>query len=85
MAGGLTRRAAAHLLVLAGVLVAAPAARALEAFDGRVQLHGFAEEQLRALSGSFNEEVDLAQWYNVLTLENAFDIAPNGFGPIDLF
>jgi hypothetical protein len=60
------------------------AARAWEAFEGRVQVHGFVEEQVRVLDGSFNEEADLAQWYNVLTLENEFDIAPNGFGPIDL-
>jgi hypothetical protein len=65
-------------------LTHAPGARAFEAFDGRVQVHGFVEEQIRVLDGSFNEEADLAQWYNVLTLENEFDIAPNGFGPIDL-
>ena len=66
------------------MLAQAQGARAFEAFDGRVQVHGFVEEQLRVLDGSFNEEADLAQWYNVLTLENEFDIAPNGFGPIDL-
>ncbi len=84
MAGGLTRRAVACLLAAGGMLVLADAARAVEAFEGRVQLHGFAEEQLRVLDGSFNEEADLAQWYNVLNLELETDIAPNGFGPIDL-
>ena len=84
MAGDLTRRAVACLFAAGGMLVHAQAARALEAFDGRVQLHGFVEEQLRVLDGSFNEEADLAQWYNVLNLELELDAAPNGFGPIDL-
>jgi hypothetical protein len=84
MAGGSIRRAAACLLALGAGLAESQEARAFEAFDGRVQVHGFVEEQLRVLDGSFNEEADLAQWYNVLTLENEFDIAPNGFGPIDL-
>ena len=84
MARGPTRRAVACLFAAAGMLAHAHAARAVEAFDGRVQVHGFVEEQLRVLDGSFNEEADLAQWYNVLNLELETDIAPNGFGPIDL-
>ena len=59
-------------------------ARAIEALDGRVQFHGFTELQLRALDEKFAEELDLAQWYNVLNLELEFDIAPDGIGPIDL-
>ena len=84
MAGGLTRRALACWLAAGGLLAQAHTARAVELFDGRIQIHGFAEQQLRVLSGSFNEEADLAQWYNVLNLELETDIAPNGFGPIDL-
>ena len=84
MAGGRTRRAVACGFVMAGMLVHAQAARALEAFEGRIQFHGFVEEQLRVLDGSFNEEADLAQWYNVLNLELETDILPNGWGPIDL-
>jgi len=84
MASGRTRRAVTCLFAAVGMLVHAQTARALEALDGRVQLHGFVEEQLRVLDGSFNEEADLAQWYNVLNLELEVDIAPNGFGPIDL-
>jgi hypothetical protein len=72
------------LLVLGLAWAPGQTAGAFEALDGRIQVHGFVEEQLRVLDGSFNEEADLAQWYNVLTLENEFDIAPNGFGPIDL-
>jgi hypothetical protein len=59
-------------------------ARAVEAFDGRVQLHGFGEMQVRGLNRSFQEEFDLAQWYNVLSLELEVDILPDGWGPINL-
>jgi len=62
----------------------APRAGAVEAFDGRLQLHGFAEVQMRALSNDFKQDVDLAQWYNVLNLEFEGDIAPDGWGPTDL-
>jgi hypothetical protein len=84
MGGGLARRAVRCSLAAGLLLAGGRPAQAIEAFDGRIQVHGFVEEQLRVLDGSFNEEADLAQWYNVLTLENEVDIAPNGFGPIDL-
>jgi hypothetical protein len=79
----------ARLLSLAAVsaascLLFASGARSVEALDGRVQFHGFTELQLRALNEKFDEELDLAQWYNVLNLELEFDIAPDGIGPIDL-
>ena len=57
---------------------------ALEAFDGRIQAHGFAEMQIRALDEKFEQQLDLAQWYNVLNVELEFDILPDGWGPIDL-
>ncbi len=66
-------------------LLAAPGAAALEALDGRVQVHGFSEVQVRALDREFKEELDLAQWYNVLNVELELDFAPDGIGPIDLF
>jgi len=66
------------------VLLLAPRAGAIEALDGRIQLHGFGEIQMRALSRDLNEDVDLAQWYNVLNLELEVDVAPDGFGPTDL-
>ncbi len=65
-------------------LAAAPDARAIEAFDGRLQVHGFGEIQMRGISSNFSEEFDLAQWYNVLNLEIEFDVASNGWGPTDL-
>ena len=67
-----------------GLLSLATAAPAVEFLDGRVQIHGFGEVQVRALDEKFKEELDLAQWYNVLNVEFEFDIAPDGFGPFDL-
>jgi len=79
----LVRRVSLAALVVAG-LVLAPRAHAIEALDGRVQLHGYTEVQVRALDEKFSQELDLAQWYNVLNVELEFDVAPEGFGPIDV-
>jgi len=57
---------------------------ALEFFDGRIQAHGFAEMQIRVLDEQFGDNLDLAQWYNVVNLEVEVDILPDGWGPIDL-
>jgi hypothetical protein len=69
------------------LFVWSPPAAALEAFDGRIQAHGFFEMQIRGLSEKYGlngQELDLAQWYNILNLELEFDILPDGYGPIDL-
>jgi len=73
-------------LVLAALCVAvlgANPARAFEAFDGRLQAHGFFESQLRVLSEDYSEQWDVSQWYQVFNLELELDILPDGFGPID--
>jgi hypothetical protein len=62
----------------------APRANALEAFDGRLQAHGFFEIDTRAINRSWSEQTALTQWYNILNVEFEADIAPDGFGPIDL-
>ncbi len=69
-----------------GVLVAASVAKAFEAFDGRLQVHGYGEVQMRGLASDWeaSDDWDLAQWYNILNLEIEWDIAPNGFGPFSL-
>jgi len=72
------------LAALGLLLIAVPRAEAVEAFDGRIQAHGFFEMQIRSLSGEFSEELDLAQWYNVINVELEFDIIPDGWGPFDL-
>ncbi len=67
------------------VLAAASPARAIEALDGQIQLHGFYEAQIRAIANDMDmsDDLDLTQWYNVLNLELEVDFAPNGLGPID--
>jgi len=73
------------VLAAVGVFwIAVPRAQALEALDGRIQAHGFLEMQVRGLDRDFEEEFDLAQWYNVLNVELEFDILPDGWGPFDL-
>jgi len=73
-------------LLLVALLWVAPRAGAVEALDGRIQLHGFYENQTRVISRNFdgNDDWDLTQWYQVLNLELEFDIAPNGWGPFDV-
>lgn len=85
---GLMRRAASSGLALAalasGLLPASGGA--VEFFEGRIQLHGFAEAQLRAIARNYDpsDGLDLTQWYTVGNVELEFDIAPDGFGPINL-
>jgi hypothetical protein len=76
--------AAGIAAALGFLLLEASDASALEAFDGRIQAHGYYEMQLRAIDEHFDEQLDLSQWYNVLNLELEFDVLPNGWGPIDL-
>jgi hypothetical protein len=47
-------------------------------------VHGRAEIQMRAISEKFEQELDLAQWYNILELEIDTHVLPEGFGPINL-
>ena len=62
----------------------APASSAVDFFDGRFQVHGYTEIQLRALASNYDpENADLSQWANVLGIEVDADLAPNGIGPFD--
>ncbi|RIL00799.1 MAG: hypothetical protein DCC71_18645 [Proteobacteria bacterium] len=67
-------------------LFAAPSVRAFEFQDGRLQIHGYFEEQIRGMGQDFSwsDDIDLAQWYNVLSTEIEYDIAPDGWGPFDV-
>ncbi len=78
-------RAAGLLLLL--LAVGAPlSGQAFEFLDGKLQVHGFFEEQIRGLSRDFDptDDLDLAQWYHVLNLEVEWEAAPAGWGPLDL-
>jgi hypothetical protein len=70
---------------LAGVATARPAA-GFEFFDGRLQVHGFAEAQIRTLARDMkgSDNWDLAQWYSVLSLEMEYMAVDSGWGPFDL-
>ena len=84
MVRGCAARRVVSVLVSWLLLAAtAPAARAFEYFDGRIQAHGYFEETIRAISTNFNEGLDLTQWYNTLHLEMDIDIAKDGWGPFD--
>ncbi len=60
---------------------------AIEFFEGRLEIHGFYEAQVRAIARdySLSDGLDLTQWYNILNIEAEADFAPDGFGPFDLF
>ncbi len=81
-----TRLASFLPLALAVFVFCWPAtALAVEAFDGRVQLHGYFEEQLRTISDDFDHDgFYLSQWTSILNLELETDFAPNGWGPFSL-
>ncbi len=70
---------------LTSVALAGPAA-GFEFFDGRLQVHGFAEAQIRTLARDMNgsDNWDLAQWYSVLSLEMEYMAVDSGWGPFDL-
>ncbi len=72
--------------VIAALAVLAPRAQAFDFIDGRLQIHGYVEQTTRALSDdfSFSDDVDLAQWYNILSIETEYDFAPDGWGPFDV-
>ncbi len=70
-------------LVVALLLAAAPV-QAFEAFDGRLQAHGFYESQFRAINADFAEQWDVTQWYQVFNLELEFDLLQDRVGMVDL-
>jgi hypothetical protein len=74
------------ICALAALAVLAAPAAAFEFFDDRLAIHGFYEQQIRAIGRDFgtNDDWDLTQWYHVLNLEIEGEIAPDGWGPFDL-
>jgi hypothetical protein len=56
-------------------------AGAVEALDGRLQIHGFGEAVVRVVSNDFSDDYDVWQWQYILNIETEFDIAPDGWGP----
>jgi len=85
-----TRRAASALrgaaLACAFALGASSPAGAFTFFDGKLEVHGYAAQQIRVLGNDFDaeEEFDLAQWYNVFSLELEAKPFPRGLGPLEI-
>jgi Protein of unknown function (DUF1302) len=79
-----TRCAWAWLSLGALLAVSGPAS-GFEALDGRLQLHGYYEAQIRSIARDFDPKDgwDLTQWWNVLDLEIEWALSPNGIGPFD--
>jgi hypothetical protein len=87
-ASGSALRVDPRILVPALLLATAFAAPAgaFQFFDGRLQVNGFVEEQVRldARNMQASDNWDLTQWYNILNVEIEGNIAPDGWGPFDL-
>ena len=73
-----------QMAVFGSGLLLATQAQAFEAFDGRLQAHGFYEMQLRALNADYAEDWDVSQWYQVFNLELEFDLLQDTVGLVDL-
>jgi len=56
-------------------------AAAVDFLDGSIQVHGYGEMQIRGMSRNFQDNLDLAQWWNIFNLEVEYDVAPDGWGP----
>jgi hypothetical protein len=79
-----TYRRPVRALVLLAAGFAASRAEAFEFFDGRLQIHGYGETQMRMLADDFHHEnAVFSQWANILNLEFELGIAPEGIGPFD--
>ena len=86
--GGVGRRVCGFAALAGAALLAGTArpAGAVSAFDGRVEVHGYYETQIRSLMRDFrlSDDWDLSQWWNILSLEIEANVAPDGWGPFDV-
>jgi hypothetical protein len=71
--------------VVCALLLPLPAA-AFEFLEGRLELHGFYENQLRIMARDYDssQDWDFTQFAHVLNLEFEANVAPDGIGPFDL-
>jgi hypothetical protein len=67
-------------------IASAQPATAFDFFDGRLEVHGFYEQQVRAVGRNLDpgDGIVLAQWYHVLNLEIEADLFPDGIGPFEI-
>jgi hypothetical protein len=80
------RRWGVALLACAALCAVSAPAAAFEFFDGRLEIHGYFGQQVRALGRDLDPDdgIDLAQWYSVLNIEIEGDLAPDGLGPFEI-
>ena len=73
-------------IVATAAIVLPSETRAVDLMDGRVEVHGFYEAQVRSMvrDYDFSDDWDLTQWWNILNIEIEADVAPDGIGPFDL-
>lgn len=73
-------------IALAALALSPPPAASFDYFDGRLEIHGFFGQQVRALGRDLDpgDGIELAQWYNVLGLEIEGNLAPEGIGPLEI-
>ena len=76
---------AISLAALITLSTSQPAA-AFDFFDGKIQIHGYVEEQWRGIAADYSasDGWDLSQWYNILAVETDLNLFPDGLGPFDL-
>jgi len=86
----LTRRQAQFLALLvrgaAAITLFAISGRAsaIDFLDGRLQIHGYVEQQFSMISDNFNvNNFYVSQWASILNVELEMALAPQGWGPFD--
>mgnify|MGYP006267213461 CR=1 FL=1 len=81
----LPRRLCLLLAPVLGLLLLPRTASPIDFLDGRIQIHGYAQEMFRTMSDHFDlNAFYVSQWATVLNLEMDANLAPNGFGPFSL-
>jgi hypothetical protein len=67
------------------LLLHSASVHAYSLWGGRIEVHGFVQSTMRALSDDYQYHYwYLSQWSNVLNLETEISLAPDGWGPFDL-
>jgi hypothetical protein len=51
--------------------------------EGRVQVHGYFEQQVRGISRNWDEQLDLTQWANIFRIDTDANLIQNPIGPLD--
>jgi hypothetical protein len=79
------RRAVSFALAVLALASADPAG-GFTFFDGKLEVHGYYGQQIRAFANDFDpeQELDLAQWNHIFDLELEAKPFPAGLGPLEI-